>query len=49
MSKYAQGVAKVKEIRNADFLSSLTVLEPTASEPVKKSKKKSSKTKSKKK
>ena len=43
MSKYAQGEVKVKETRNADFLSSLTVLEPTVAEPVKKSKKKSKK------
>lgn len=43
MSRYAQGESKVKENRNADFLSSLIVLEPTASEPVKKSKKKSKK------
>ncbi len=43
MSKYAQGESKVKEIRNSDFLSSLIVLEPTASEPIKKSKKKSKK------
>jgi hypothetical protein len=43
MSRYAQGEAKVKEIRNADFLSSLIALEPAAGEPVKKSKKKSKK------
>lgn len=43
MSRYAQGESKVKENRNADFLSSLTVLEPTATEPVKKPKKKSKK------
>ena len=43
MSRYAQGEAKVKEIRNADFFSSLTVLEPVTTEPVKKSKKKSKK------
>jgi len=43
MSKYAQGEAAVKKVRNADFLSSLVVLEPVATEPVKKSKKKSKK------
>ena len=43
MSRYAQGEPKVKENRNADFLSSLIVLEPATSEPVKKSKKKSKK------
>ncbi len=37
MSKYAQGEATIKEVRNADFLSSLTT------EPAKKSKKKSKK------
>ena len=43
MSRYAQGESKVKENRNADFLSSLVILEPMAAEPVKKSKKKSQK------
>jgi hypothetical protein len=43
MSKYAQGEAAIKEIRNADFLSSITVVQPVDAEPAKKSKKKSKK------
>ena len=43
MSKYAQGEVAVKEIRNADFLSSLATPQLADIKPVKKSKKKSKK------
>ena len=47
MSKYAQGVATVKEVHNAEFLASLSTEPPTESvestESAKKSKKKSKK------
>ena len=43
MSRYAQGESKVKEVRNADFLSSLSTESPKSTEPAKKSKKKSKK------
>ena len=43
MSKYAQGEAKIKEVRNADFLSSLSTEPAKSTEPAEKSKKKSKK------
>lgn len=43
MSRYAQGESKVKEVRNADFLSSLSTEPAKSTEPAEKSKKKSKK------
>ena len=43
MSRYAQGEATIKEVRNADFLSSLSTESVGSTEPAKKSKKKSKK------
>ena len=40
MSRYAQGEATIKEVRNADFLSSLSTESVISTEPAKKSKKK---------
>ena len=43
MSKYAQGEATIKEVRNSDFLSSISTEPAKSTEPVEKSKKKSKK------